>query len=217
MLNQIKQRLQNRQHAGRLLSEKLAPLRHDGDDCIVLAIPQGGIPVAHAVAQSLGLPFEIVFSKRIKHPAHSEQSIGAVSIDEVVLHESTQFIPQSYVLHQITMLQRQLKEESRQYYGQKARRSAAGKTVVLIDDVLRDLDELGACLHTVARQSPEKIIIAAPVMSMKVINFLAEEHYEFHYLFMELNQQSKPYTYFSEISSEETADLFNSGHAIPMN
>jgi putative phosphoribosyl transferase len=210
MLNQIKQRLQSRQHSGRLLAEKLLSLKNRSQDAIILGIPQGGIPVGHELAVSLGIPFEITFSKRIKHPAHSDQSIGAVSLDEVVLHETTQFIPQSYVLNQITFLQRSLQEQFRHYYGNRTRKSLKGRTIVLVDDVLRDLDELTACLHTIEKQDPEKIIVASAVANIKIINYLSDEDYEFHYLFMELNQQSKAYTYFPEISEEETSKIFNS-------
>ena len=35
---------------------------------IVLAIPRGGVPVGYVVAKELGLPLEIVLSKKIGHP-----------------------------------------------------------------------------------------------------------------------------------------------------
>jgi putative phosphoribosyl transferase len=212
MLNQIKQRLQNRQHAGRLLAEKLLSFKSSLSHPIVLAIPQGGIPVGHEVAAILGAPFEIVFSKRIKHPAHSDQSIGAVSMDEVMLHETTQFIPQSYVLNQIAMLQRTLQEQFRRYYGNKNRKSLSNRSVILVDDVLRDVDELTACLHLIERQSPEKIIVAAPIVSIKVLNYLSEEDIDCCHLFTEFSQQSKAYTYFPELSEDETRDIFNSSN-----
>jgi predicted phosphoribosyltransferase len=209
MLNHIKKRLHNRQHAGHLLADKLNAYRNSSD-AIVLAIPHGGIPVGHEMATSLAIPFEIIFSKRIKHPAHSEQSIGAVSMDEVVLHDSTQFIPQSYVLQQINQLQRNLHEQFHRYYGNKSKKSITGKTVILVDDVLRDIEELTACLHTIEKQEPAGVIVAAAVSSARVAHYLAEANYPFHYLFLEVGQQSKAYTYFPEVNEEETRSLFNS-------
>lgn len=216
MLNQIKRQLHSRQHAGRLLAEKLHHYKNTGPESIVLAIPHGGIPVGYEVASALGIAFDIVFSKRIRHPANSDQSIGAVSMNEVVLHETTQFIPQHYVLNQIAQLQRMLQEQFHRYYGSKSKKSLRGKTVILIDDVLRDIDELQASLQTIRKEEPAKIILAAPVASIKVVYYLAEENYEFHYLFMELGHQTKAFTYFPEITEEESKLIFNSSgsHAV---
>jgi putative phosphoribosyl transferase len=207
MLNQIKQRLQSRRHAGRLLAEKMAVLKADRIQSVVLAIPQGGVPVAHEISLALDIPLEIIFSKRIKHPAHSDQSIGAVSMDEVVLHETIQYIPQSYVLNQITLLQRNLQEQFNRYYGDRSQKSVKGKTVLLVDDVMRDEDDLIACLHTIERQKPDRLIVAAAVASIKIVNYLEDHQYEFHYLFTELNPQSKAYTYFPEIDEEELDEV----------
>jgi putative phosphoribosyl transferase len=207
MLNQIKQRLQGRRHAGRLLAEKMASLKGDHAHALVLAIPQGGVPVGHEISLSLNIPLEIIFSRRIKHPAHSDQSIGAVSMDEVVLHETMQYIPQSYVLNQIAVLQRSLHEQFNRYYGDKTQKSVRGKTVLLVDDVMRDEDDLIACLHTIEKQSPERVIVAAAVASIKIVNYLEDHQYEFHYLFTELNSQSKAYTYFPEIDEEELNEV----------
>jgi putative phosphoribosyl transferase len=113
MQSQVKRELHNRRHAGRLLAEKLSPYKNS--DAIVLAVPQGGVPVGREIANALHLPFEIIFSKRIKDPANSDVSIGAVSLDEVVLQESTTYIPQSYIYHQITLIQKTLQSEFNKY------------------------------------------------------------------------------------------------------
>lgn len=207
MINQIKQRLESRRHAGQLLAEKLAG-RTAPNDSIVLGIPRGGIPVGKEISSALQIPFEIVFSKRIRHPARGEQSIGAVSLDEVILHESTQFIPQSYVLNQITSLQRALQQQFREYYGSRTRKNIKGKTVFLVDDVLRDPDELTACLATLEKQQPDRVIVAAPVISSRVMRYLEEEDIRFHYLFSESAPQSKAYTYFPEMDEAETGEIF---------
>lgn len=205
MQNSIRQRLESRQHAGRLLAAKL--INRDLKNAFVLAVPRGGIPVGLEIARTLELPFEIVFSKRIRHPAHSDQSIGAVSLEDVMLHESTQFIPQSYVLNQIASLQRSLHEEFRRYYGDKTRNSLEGKTVILTDDVLRDLDELTSCLATLKKEQPSRVVIAAAVISVRIIQFLEQHGFECFYLYSEIAHHSKPFTYFSELNEAEAVDL----------
>jgi putative phosphoribosyl transferase len=210
MLNQIRQRLRTRQNAGRLLAEKLSTSSFLDSDCVVMAIPRGGVPVGREVASVLGIPFEIVLSKRIRHPAHREQSIGAVSLDEVMLQESTQFIPQSYVLSEVASLRRTLRDQFQLYYGNRDRKSVKGKTVILVDDVLRDIDELTASLNAVGRNDPYQIVVGAPVASLRVINYLEEQNIALEYLYPEVSQQSKPYTYFPEITKEEEINAFDS-------
>jgi putative phosphoribosyl transferase len=210
MQSQVKKILQNRKHAGRLLAEKLSPYKNS--DAIVLAVPQGGVPVGREIANALHLPFEIIFSKRIKDPANSDISIGAVSLDEVVLQESTKFIPQSYIYHQITMIQKMLQTEFNKYYSDKEKKPLTDKTVIIVDDVLRETEELTACLLSVRKQNPKNIIIAAPVGTIKAANLLAEEEYQFVYLFMEFSGLNKAYTYFSELDQEESSELILSGH-----
>jgi predicted phosphoribosyltransferase len=206
MIHQIRQHLESRRHAGQLLAEKLAG--REFANAIVYAVPRGGIPVGQEIAAALGIPLEIVFSKRIRHPAHGEQSIGAVSLDEVILHESTQFIPQSYVLSQITSLQRLLQQQFHQYYGERTRKNITGKTVILTDDVLRDLDELTACLATLERQRPHRVVVAAAVVSRRIMNYLREQDIAIYYLFSEVGHQSKPYTYFPAMNDAETREIF---------
>jgi putative phosphoribosyl transferase len=206
MLHQIKHRLQSRQNAGRQLADKLSSFRNS--NALILAIPRGGIPVAHQVALTLGVPFELIFSRRIKHPAHGDLSIGAVSMDEVVLHDTTAFIPQSYVQQQVYLIQRALKTDFQRYYENATQRSLKDKKIILIDDVIRETDEISACIQTIRKQDPEKIVIASAVANVKAVEFLLEEEIEFHYLFTEFHPQTKAYSYFPEVSDDETKSLF---------
>jgi putative phosphoribosyl transferase len=204
MLIQIKRILQTRRHAGQLLAEKLQSFKNS--DAIVMAVPQGGVPVGRELAKALGLPFEIIFSRRIKDPANSDTSIGAVSLDEVVLQESNQYIPQSYIYHQIMVIRETLHSESRSFYSSHNKTNLQGRTVILVDDVLRETEELTACLNTVKRQNPRNIVIAAPVATSRAAHLLTEEQIRFVYLFMEFTGRNKAHTYFPVLTDEEKTD-----------
>lgn len=208
MNTQIKRVLHNREHAGRLLAEKL--LAYKKSDAVVMAVPNGGIPVGRELAKALELPFEIIFSRRIKDPANSDISIGAVSLDEVVLQESNKYIPQSYIYHQIMVIRQMLQSECRSFYSSHNKTSLQDRPVIIVDDVLRETEELTACLNTVQKQNPRNIIIAAPVATSGAAQLLAEEQYRFVYLFMEFNTRNKAYTYFPSVTDEETIDHVSS-------
>ena len=50
------------------------------DDCIILAVPKGGVPIGYAIARHFGFPIEPLLTKKIGHPASKELAIGAVSL-----------------------------------------------------------------------------------------------------------------------------------------
>jgi putative phosphoribosyl transferase len=201
MLTQIKRILQNRRHAGWLLAEKLYAYKNS--DAVVMAVPQGGVPVGRELAKALGLPFEIIFSRRIKDPANSDISVGAVSLDEVVLQDSNKYIPQSYIYHQIMVIRETLQSEFQSFYSSHNKTNLRGRTVIIVDDVLRETEELTACLNSVRKQNPANIVVAAPVATSRASHLLTEEQYCFVYLFMEFTARNKAYTYFPALTDEE--------------
>ena len=56
----------NRVEAGKSLAKQLQQFKNS--NAVVLAVPKGGVPVAFEVAKKLGLPMEIIFTKKMKHP-----------------------------------------------------------------------------------------------------------------------------------------------------
>ena len=67
---------QNREDAGQQLAKRLE--RYRGTDTVVLALPRGGVVVGYKIAQALGLPLDIVVTRKIGHPANPEYAICAV-------------------------------------------------------------------------------------------------------------------------------------------
>lgn len=68
----------DRAEAGRQLAAALAGCagRSDG---IVIALPRGGVPVAVPVAESLGLPLDVLLVRKLGLPTHPELAMGAIA------------------------------------------------------------------------------------------------------------------------------------------
>ena len=49
-----------------------------GEDCVVLALPRGGVPVAAQVAAALDAPLDLLLVRKIGAPRQPELAIGAV-------------------------------------------------------------------------------------------------------------------------------------------
>src|SRR5258705_2644832 len=68
----------DRREAGRLLAKKLSSYANR-PDVIVLALPRGGVPVAHEVARALDAPLDIFLVRKLGVPGHEEFAFGAIA------------------------------------------------------------------------------------------------------------------------------------------
>jgi len=172
--------LQSREEAGHLLSHKLEGYKNS--NAVVVGIPYGGVCVAAAVAESLSLPLDIIACRKIKHPAENKRCIGSVGAKDVVVHDSSQTIPQDYVSHQIALLRSVIQYEHKLYYPDSSPASLRYKTVILVDDILKSGDAILACLLEVKRQQPLKVIVAVPVVTAEAARLVRAQVDDIHFL-----------------------------------
>jgi predicted phosphoribosyltransferase len=163
---------QDRIQAGTLLAAKLK--KYKNKEGIVLAVPRGGVPVAYAVAKELGLPVEIVLTKKIGHPLNKEYAIGAASLTDhfVIPHEH---VSEVYIQSELKRIRERLKEMYRQFMGDREPAQISGKTVIVIDDGIATGNTLLGTIHVLRKSKAGKIVIAAPVASKSAVQKLSEE------------------------------------------
>ena len=178
---------QNRKHAAYLLGERLR--EYDNTDALVIAVPGGGIHIGSYLAQLLHLPLEVIPCKKIKHPADSSKSIGAVSTDAVVVSEDENSIPQDYIYHQIQLLRHVIQGQNKKYYSDCLQASLKNRTIILVDDMLKTGDTMLATLRSIRKQNPKKIIVAVPNVTPEATRAIADEIDEILYLTIEPNSQ----------------------------
>jgi predicted phosphoribosyltransferase len=68
----------DRRAAGKELAERLQAY-HGRNDVVVLALPRGGVPVAHEVAEALGAPLDLFLVRKLGTPGHRELAMGAIA------------------------------------------------------------------------------------------------------------------------------------------
>ena len=68
----------DRRDAGRQLAARLTHFA-GRQDAIVLALPRGGVPVGHEVAEALGLPLDVFMVRKLGTPGQEELAMGAVA------------------------------------------------------------------------------------------------------------------------------------------
>jgi putative phosphoribosyl transferase len=169
---------QDRIEAGVQLAERLLQFR-DRDDVVILALPRGGVPVAHQLARVLGLPFDVFVVRKLGVPGHEELAMGAIATGGIrVLNEDVVIplgIPSTVVDSVARSEQIELERREQLYRGQRAPIGLTNKTVILVDDGLATGSTMRAAVRAVRQQQPSRVIVAVPVGAPSTCADLARE------------------------------------------
>lgn len=170
----------NRKHAGNLLSQKLLGYKHS--NAIIIAISFGGTVVAQPIALKLGLPLDILFSKKITHPDNHEFAIASVTQHSVIINDHKD-IPKKYYDRKINKYRKQLIQKLKDYNPFRPQiNKPEGKIVIIIDDGIRTDSSILAVIQHLRKQQVHKIIAAVPLIQENKIRQITNETDEFLYL-----------------------------------
>ncbi len=163
-------RFANRVEAGKELAKKLVRFSKDSLTT-VLALPRGGVPVAHEVARVLRAPLDVFVVRKLGTPVDPELAMGAVASGGVrVLND--QVIRMARVtkeaIEEVTKKERAEIARRESFYRGRARPlSLAGKTVILVDDGIATGSTMLAAVQAVRELKPAEVVVAVPVSSIE--------------------------------------------------
>lgn len=136
-------------------------------DTMILALPRGGVPVAHEVAQALSLPLDVLIVRKLGAPGQEELAMGAISLNDVCylnheLIDSLQIAPED--LNRVIAQEKiELARRNHTYRQDKTAPDVAGKTVIVIDDGLATGATMRAAIAALHEAKAVRIIVAVPV------------------------------------------------------
>ncbi|WP_017302888.1 phosphoribosyltransferase [Spirulina subsalsa] len=219
--------LEDRKQAGFLLAQKLkqhhpelfVPETNQG--VWVLALPRGGVPVAHEIAQALQVPLEVCLVRKLGTPGNRELAMGAIGLGGAqVLNTSVieSHGISSDAIAQITATEEQeLHRRDRLYRGNHPWPCFQNQTLILVDDGVATGSTLYAALTLLKPQQPKQIIIAVPVLPFVVYRELQREVDDVVYL-----DTPEPfycispwYEDFHQLSDQEVCDLLHRDLVVP--
>lgn len=156
----------DRRAAGRALAARLS--KYSGrDDVLVLALPRGGVPVAHEVAEALGVPLDLFLVRKLGTPGHRELAMGAIASGGVrVLNND---VVGWYGVSPQTIdaiardEQRELERREAAYRDGRPSAPIDGRVVILIDDGLATGSTMRAAVQAVRQRQPSRVVVAVPV------------------------------------------------------
>lgn len=171
----------DRVEAGRRLGA-LLKVYENAPDTIVLGLPRGGVPVAAAMASSLGLPLDVLIVRKLGVPGYSEVAFGAIASGGVeVLNAGvirSAHLDEAAIDRVRAEQSEELARRERAYRGSRPPLDVAGLTVIVVDDGTATGATMRAAVEALRVASPAKIVVAvgvAPPDVMRKLGELADE------------------------------------------
>lgn len=203
---------EDRRDAGRRLARELRGYASE-PDLLVLALPRGGVPVAHEVAKALDAPLDVFLVRKLGVPGNEEFAMGAIATGGVrIINE--------YVVRQLGLStetlasvaareQRELERRESVYRGDAPEPDVAGKTIILVDDGLATGATMRVAVRALKAKGPRKVVAAVPTGSAEACDLLALEADELICLDSPVNFGGVGAWYrdFSQTSDAEVLDL----------
>ena len=168
-------RFSDRREAGRRLATRLDRVR--SENTVVLALPRGGVPVAHEVATSLGLPLDVLMVRKLGVPFQPEFAMGAIGecgvrvLDRLVMQRAG--VTEAGLAAVESLERQELERRLRTLRGPHERRSLEGKVAVIVDDGVATGSTMMAACEVARILGAERVVVAVPVASVEAAAALA--------------------------------------------
>ena len=168
----------DRRDAGQVLARRLSAYR-GLPDALVLALPRGGVPVGHAVAQALGLPLDVFVVRKLGVPGHDEFAMGAIASGGVRVMNGDVVRMLGIGSAQIEAVAQaealELARRERLYRDARPVLVIAQRTVLLVDDGIATGATMRAAARALRAMNPARIVIAVPTGARTTCHALRRE------------------------------------------
>jgi putative phosphoribosyl transferase len=177
----MSKRFRDRVDAGRQLGEELD--QYAGTrGLVVLGLPRGGIPVAHAVALRLAAPLEPFLVRKLGVPGHEELAMGAIASGGARVLNQEVVAACGLSAEDVEMVAvrelARLKHQEELYRGSRrpqSPRSLSGVPVILVDDGLATGATMRVAVRALRERAVEWIGVGVPVAPRETCAALALE------------------------------------------
>ena len=149
----------HRRAAGRLLAERLTDvvdLNNWTERTVVLGLPRGGVAVAKEVAAVMGLPMDVIVTRKIGFPPQPELGVGAIAeglrqpVYDARLFDRLGLVPED-LTEVVAAEEAELDRRVRIYRGGRPPPPVAGWCAIVVDDGLATGGTARAALRSLSR------------------------------------------------------------------
>lgn len=164
-------RFRDRSDAGCQLADALVG-KVDGAG-VVLALPRGGVPVAAEVAESLGLPLDVIVVRKLGVPSHPEYAMGAIGELDVRVLDGDVIRATGVSDEQLARVEAaeraELERRARRYRGDRPALPLVGRTAVLVDDGMATGSTALAASQVARMLGASKVVLAVPAAAEQAV------------------------------------------------
>jgi predicted phosphoribosyltransferase len=156
----------DRRDAGRMLAAALLQYRHR-PATVVLALPRGGVVPAAEVAVALGLPLDVIISRKLGAPGNREYAIGAIAeggtpyLNEKALRLTG--ASEAYITREAEHQRGEIARRQRRFRGGRPLSLPEGGTVILVDDGVATGSTAIAAIQALRLRGVARLVFAIPV------------------------------------------------------
>ena len=165
----------DRSDAGKRLAGLLARYRESG--CVVLGLPNGGIPVGIEIAAGLGAAFDLLFVSKITPKFDTEVGYGAVSESGAVSLNRDLIMRLGFseedIDDDIRTTKKKVDFRVKNLRLKGGRIDVSGRSVILTDDGLASGYTMASAVETVKERGSREIVVAVPTSPLGTYNRIA--------------------------------------------
>ena len=165
----------DRLDAGQRLAQALSEYRED-PATIVCGIPREGVVVAAETARRMGVETACLVVCKIGMPCFPEYTLGAIAPDGQVTFDPRSELTQHEVMRIGHSLRDALAQKVEKCRGGKPEPSFAGRTVIVVDEVVDEPIAAKAAAEYLRRRGADRLIMASVVMLESARRQLDEEY-----------------------------------------
>jgi predicted phosphoribosyltransferase len=153
-------------------------------DAFCYAIPNGGVPVAEGLCESLNIKYDMLIVRKIKIPWNTEAGFGSVTTNGTVFINESLLrhlnLSQNEINKSIELTKSEIKDRLKFYnkdsnlkksYDQNIR----GKTILMTDDGLASGYTMLAAISMVKKYKPKTVIVTVPTAPFHTVERITKE------------------------------------------
>ena len=202
----------DRHHAGIRLAEKLEDFNRCGN-CIIFAIPRGGVVIGAVVAERLNLPLDLIITKKIRAPYNPELAIGSVdptgniNVNQNIIAGLN--ISSDYLQAAAETTTAQIKEQLEQYRKSSHYPSLEQTIAIIVDDGIATGQTVIAAIGFLRSLDAKRIIVATPVIAPSTLSELNKLADEVRYVLCEEHffAVGQFYQDFAQVNDEQVMEI----------
>jgi putative phosphoribosyl transferase len=182
----------DRGSAGRLLGKDLKDLKDFSSErqWFLVALPRGGVPVAHEISVLLDVPLDVIVTRKIGYPPQPELGVGAIAESFTGLGGAEPVYPEPVYderllgrleltpddLADVVAAERaELARRIRVYRAGRPPPQVAGRCVIVVDDGLATGVTARAALRSLRAGGAALLVLAVPVAPREALESMRGE------------------------------------------